>query len=164
MKTLVRILLICLILALTGCGGGVVRGQPPLVGISTLNLDDQQIRARLDLHNPNGVEMQVDTIEMSMELGDAHLGRHSTRPGLEVHPNGTEEIGMDFPGDEGARNALQKLERGEVNSLPYSVSGVVRDGSGGAEEFSQKGYLYPVPGRPGSFRGAGPQRERPSDR
>lgn len=160
-KVYAAILLIALSLGLAGCGGGLVRGQPPLVGVSSLELGEQGIRTRVDLHNPNGVEMQVDVIEMSMVLGDADLGRHSARPGVSVHANGTEEISFEFPAEEPARLQLAALESGRINSIAYTVSGQVRDSTGGSEKFSQKGYLYPVPGRPGRFRGAGPKREQP---
>jgi LEA14-like dessication related protein len=129
------------------------------VGIYTLNAESQGIRARVGIHNPNGVEMEVDTIEMSMTLGEVDLGQHSTRVGLNVHPNGTEEVSIDFPAGESASRQLAELEGGGVSSLPYSVTGRIRDSSGGTERFSQEGYLYPVPGRSGQFRGAGPKRE-----
>lgn len=163
MKIFPRVLLALTIASLTACGGGLIRGQPPLVGISALQLESQQIRTRIDIHNPNDVDMEIDTIEMSMKISDTDLGLHSTRLGLDIHPNGTEEIGFDFPSDSSARQLLAELEQGEVNSLPYALEGTVRDATGGSEKFSQQGYLYPVPGRPGRFRGAGPQREQPRD-
>jgi len=153
------IVLISLSLVLAGCGG-LVRGQPPLVGVSSLEVGGQAIRTRIDVHNPNGVDMHVDVIEMSMTLGDSDLGRHSARPGVSIHPNGTEDIDFDFPASEGARRQLAELESGRINSIAYSVTGQVRDSGGASEKFSQQGYLYPVPGRPGHFRGAGPKREQ----
>lgn len=153
------ITLITLSLALTACGG-LVRGQPPLVGVSSVVLDAQQVRARVDVHNPNSVEMPVDVMELSMTLGDADLGRHSARPGITIHPNGTEEVVFELPVSENARRQLNQLESGQLNSIAYTVSGQVRDSSGGSERYTQQGYLYPVPGRPGHFRGAGPKRDQ----
>lgn len=153
-------LLILLSLALAACAGGLVRGQPPLVGVSSVVLEQQQIRARVDVHNPNGVEMPVDVMELSMTLAESDLGRHSARPGITIHPNGTEEVVFDIPGDESARRELSQLESGQVSSIAYTVSGQIRDSAGGSERFTQQGYLYPVPGRPGHFRGAGPKRDQ----
>ncbi len=150
-------------LALAACGGGLVRGQPPLVGISALQLGGGQIQSLVHLHNPNDIEMEVDRVEMSMTLGEADLGQRSNRPAIRIHPNGTEEIRFDFPADDLARRKLAQLESGERNSIPYTIDGRVFDSEGKAEKFSQRGYLYPVPGRPGQFRGAGPQRETPRD-
>jgi hypothetical protein len=107
--------------------------------------------------------MEVEIFEMSMTLGEADLGRHSANLGISIHPHGTEEIGFDFPSGPGARQTLAELERGDVNSVSYSVEGRVRTAQGDNEAFTQSGYLYPVPGRPGQFRGAGPQRDRPRD-
>ena len=147
-------------LTLAACGGGQVRGQPPLAGLASLELEAEKLHARLEVHNPNGVEMQVDVIELALTLGDATLERQFSRPDIDVHPNGTEVIRFDIPASGSANTALSELERGERNSLPYSMEGLVRDAAGSSEKFSQDGYLYPVPGRPGSFRGAGAQREQ----
>jgi hypothetical protein len=160
MKTTSSTLIAFLYLTITACGGGLVRGQPPLVGISSLNAQQTEINTRVDIYNPNGVDMEVDTFEMSMTLGDSELGLHSEKPGLSIHPNGTEEISFSFPAEATAGQALSELERGEVNSVPYTINGRVLDSGGDSERFSQRGYLYPVPGRPGEFRGAGPQRDQ----
>lgn len=149
---------------MTACGGGLVRGQPPLIGISTVKVQQQEIQTRVDIYNPNGVDMEVDTIEMSMILGEIDLGTHSDRLDISVHPNGTEEISFDFPPNVEASQILNELEQGEINSVPYVVSGQILAADGGNEVFSQQGYLYPVPGRSGEFRGAGPQRDQPRER
>lgn len=154
-----NILLLLLSLVLADCGG-LVRGQPPLVGLSSLELGGEAIQVRVDVHNPNGVDMRVDTFEMSLLLGEIDLGRHSSRPGIEIHPNGTEGIDFAIPGSEAAQRMLADLESGGVSSVAYTVNGQVRESGGGSERFSQQGYLYPVPGRPGQFRGAGPKREQ----
>lgn len=146
------------------CSGGLTRGQPPLVGISAVQLDGQQLQARVDIHNPNDVEMEVSRFEMAMVLGDADLGLRSDSPGIKIHPNGTEEIGFNLPVDQAARDNLAQLESGQRSSVAYSISGRVVDSQGESEKFSQQGYFYPVPGRPGQFRGAGPQRNAPRNR
>lgn len=154
-------LLICICLIVTACSGGLVRGQPPMVGLSTINSQPQALNARVAIFNPNGIDMPVASIEMSMTLGDNDLGTHTEQTGITIHPNGTEEIGFSFPADETARNTLADLENKVVNSVPYTVTGRVIASDGSNERFSQEGYLYPIPGRPGEFRGAGPQSERP---
>lgn len=164
MKIVTSIVLGGLCLAVTACsGGGLVRGEPPLVGISSLYLQQNALRTAVNIYNPNDVEMPVDVIEMSMTLGETDLGKHSTRLDITIHPKGTEEVSVDFPAGDSAPEALGNLERGDVNSVSYEVNGQIRDASGGSERFSQRGHFYPVPGRPGQFRGAGPQRERLRD-
>lgn len=161
MKIKNSIWIFCVCLLLNACSGGLVRGQPPLVGISTIASQPQALNARVDIFNPNGIDMMVDSIEMIMTLGDIDLGKHSDQLGISIHPNGTEEIGFSFPADTNAGSTLTALENGEVDSVPYTISGRVIDSDGGSERFSQEGYLYPIPGRPGEFRGAGPQSDRP---
>lgn len=157
-KTSLLIALIALFAA--ACSGGLVRGQPPMVGLSSIESQPQALNARLDIHNPNGVDMPVASIEMSMTLGETDLGRHTEQLDISVHPNGTEVIGFSFPANEAAGSLLGELERREINSVPYSVNGRVIAAGGDSERFSQEGYLYPIPGRPGEFRGAGPQSDR----
>ncbi|MDX1555466.1 MAG: LEA type 2 family protein [Xanthomonadales bacterium] len=144
-----------LAMTLTACGSGLIRGQPPLVGISSVQLGDGQIQAVVDIHNPNDVDMDVNRFEMSMVLDDNDLGLRSEAPGLSIHPNGTEVIRLELPANPAATEKLQRLENGQRNSVPYTINGRVLDGKGESEKFSQQGYLYPVPGRPGQFRGAG---------
>ncbi len=160
MKTKTSLLIICSCLLVAACGGGLVRGQPPLVGMSSLKVQENEVRTRVDVYNPNGVDMMVQEFEMSMTLGDTDLGLHRIEIDLNINPNGTEEVGFPFPGNTAAATTLAELERGEINSVPYTISGRVIDADGDSEKFSQDGYLYPLPGRPGEFRGAGPQRDR----
>ncbi|HKJ18484.1 MAG TPA: LEA type 2 family protein [Xanthomonadales bacterium] len=152
-------ILIFACLFMTACGGGLVRGQPPLVGMSSLQSQQTEIQTRVDIYNPNGVDMMVQELEMSMTLGDTDLGSHNIQPGIKIYPNGTEEIGIEFPTMDAVRQTLADLESGDINSVPYTIRGRVFDTDGDSEQFSQDGYLYPLPGRPGEFRGAGPQRD-----
>lgn len=168
MKRLPELILACSILALAACSGGMVRGQPPLVGISTLALSETEIGTHLAVYNPNDIDFDVEVVEMRMTLGQTDLGLHSAWPGVDIHPRGTEEIVFDFPvmesNTERVREALDALEQGSVDSVAYEVEGFIRNAQGDSERFSHNGYLYPVPGRPGQFRGAGAKRERLSDR
>ena len=76
---------------------------------------------------------------------------------LAIDANSAEEIRVgERPGGE-ALDLLSSLERREVNSLPFELVGRVRTQEDGYLRFEQKGHLYPVPGRPGSFRSAATQ-------
>lgn len=160
MKIINSTLIICACLLTAACGGGLVRGQPPLVDMSSLQAEPSEIRTRVDIYNPNGVDMVVKELEVSMILGETDLGSLRVEPGITIHPNGTEEIGFSFPSQDAAGQTLEALEGGEINSVPYTIEGQVFDSDGDSERFSQDGYLYPLPGRPGEFRGAGAKRDR----
>jgi len=160
MKTAISaLLLLGLTFLASACGGGLVRGESPLASVSALQLDHQQIHIRINLHNPNGVPMDVDRIQMTMKIGEAELGRQDAMPSLSIHPNGTDEISFDFPASDAASQMLTQLQDGGITSVQYTMSGRVFDSTGKSENFSQQGYFYPVPGRPGQFRGAAPQRD-----
>lgn len=159
MKIAISVLSLGLTFLAAACGSGLVRGEPPLVSVSALQLESRQIHIRLNLHNPNGVPMEVDRIQMTLQIGEADLGRQDARPGLSIHPNGTEEVSFQLPTSDEASRELTQLQNGDINSVQYTVKGQVFDNAGKSEKFSQLGYFYPVPGRPGQFRGAAPQRE-----
>lgn len=160
MKTTTSFLLVCISLVITACGAGQIRGEPPLVGISSIQSQPTALTARVDINNPNDVDMPIETVEMAMTLGDTDLGTHTEQLGISVSPNGTERIGFTFPANGTAASTLSDLEDKVINSVPYTVSGRVIASDGYDERFSQEGYLYPIPGRPGEFRGAGPQSDR----
>ena len=147
-------------LLLSACGSSQVRGEPPLIGVSSITSQPDALSVKADFYNPNDVDIEVQTIELAMTIGETDLGTQQSQPGVSLHPNGTEEIVFEFPADETAGQDLADLENKVVNSVPYSVSGRVISIDGYNEVFTQEGYLYPIPGRPGEFRGAGPQSDR----
>ena len=49
-------------LTLSACSGGLVRGEPPLVGVSTLHVGQDALQTSVDIYNPNDVEMPVSVI------------------------------------------------------------------------------------------------------
>lgn len=161
MKTKTSFLILSICLMTTACSGGLIRGEPPMVGLATIKLEPRALNARVAIYNPNDVELPVESVEMAMTLGDTDLGTHMAQPDIIIHPNGTEEISFSFPEDETAGATLTELENKEINSAPYKITGRVIAADGDSEKFSQEGYLYPIPGRPGEFRGAGPQSDRP---
>lgn len=163
MKITNRFMLLILGLAVSACGGGLVKGEPPLISVSSLSLENGTIRTAVNVYNPNEVEMDLTAITLSLKLDTTDLGRQRRPMDLTIGPRGTEEVRIDLPPNEAAERLLEGLRRGDLLSLPYAMEGTVETVREGSDRFQHQGHLYPVPGRPGWFRGAGPQREKPKE-
>jgi hypothetical protein len=144
--------------ACTACGGKqVIEGRPPFVGISAMSQAGGELTTEFRVDNQNGVPMNIQAIDVTVSLGDIPLAKVNREQQLAIDANSAEEIRVEEqPGDE-ALDLLGSLERREVNSLPFELVGRVRTQEDGYLRFEQKGHLYPVPGRPGSFRSAATQ-------
>lgn len=137
------------------CGGKqVIEGRPPFVGISAMTQAGGGLTTEFRVDNQNGVPMSIQAIDITVSLGDVTLTKTSRELRLAIDANSAEEIRVEErPGRE-ALDLLDSLERREVNSLAFNLVGGVRTQEDGYLRFEQKGHLYPVPGRPGSFRSA----------
>ena len=144
--------------ACTACGGKqVIEGRPPFVGISAMSQAGGELTTEFRVDNQNGVPMNIQAIDVTVSLGDIPLTKVNRELQLAIDANSAEEIRVgERPGGE-ALDLLGSLERREVNSLPFELVGRVRTQEDGYLRFEQKGHLYPVPGRPGSFRSAATQ-------
>lgn len=144
--------------ACTACGGKqVIEGRPPFVGISAMSQAGGELTTEFRVENQNGVPMNIQAIDVTVSLGELPLAKVNRELQLAIDANSAEEIRVEEqPGDE-ALDLLGSLERREVNSLPFELVGRVRTQEDGYLRFEQKGHLYPVPGRPGSFRSAATQ-------
>ena len=138
----------------TSCGPQIIKGRPPFVSISAMNMSAGQLTTEYRIDNQNGVAMNIQAIEVLVTVDDAQLTRDNRDLGLLIDANSAEEYRVEEPAAEDARRLLASLERGEVNSLPFELSGQVLTQEDGHLRFEQKGHLYPVPGRPGNFRSA----------
>lgn len=139
----------------TACGGSqVIKGRPPFVGISAMNQAGGGLTTDFRVDNQNGVPMNISAIDITVSLGDIQLTKTNREMQLAIDANSAEEIRVEGQPGREALDLLDSLERREVNSLSFRLVGGVRTQKDGYLRFEQKGHLYPVPGRPGSFRSA----------
>jgi len=148
------ILMLLVILACTACGPNIIRGKPPFISIASLTLEGDQLSADFNISNHNGEPMEIDGIEIRVQVEDAVLTRYNSDFNLKIGANSTEEILVEQLPDEFTQELLTSLESGEVSSLPFHLEGKVNTLADGTLQFRNKGYLYPVPGKPGRFRSA----------
>ena len=142
-------------LVCAACGSaGVITGRPPFVSIADMRLADGLLSTEFRIDNQNGVPMNVDAIDIQVTAGSVSLTRENRQLTLAIDANSAEEIRVEErPGGE-VLDLLESLELREVNSLSFELSGRVLTQEDGYLRFEQKGHLYPVPGRPGSYRSA----------
>ena len=152
-KTIILLLLLTSLVCIA-CGPSIIRGKPPFISIAGLTLAGEQLSADFNISNQNGEPMEINGIEIEVQVEDAFLTRYNSDFKLMISANSTEEIFVEQLPDEFTQQLLASLEGGEVASLPFSLSGQVSTVADGILKFRNKGYLYPVPGKPGQFRSA----------
>lgn len=143
-----------LVAVLAACGPQVITGRPPFASLSGLTLTDDRLVADFGLRNRNEVSMSIDRLEIVMRVDPTEMIRYRESVDLEIAANGTETLQVVETADPQTIGMLQSLQRGEPPSLPFVLEGRVNTLEDGRLSFEQKGYLYPVPGRPGHFRSA----------
>ncbi|NNK52793.1 MAG: hypothetical protein HKO99_14455 [Xanthomonadales bacterium] len=152
--------------ACVSCGPSVIKGRPPFINISEMSLVDNRLSCEFDISNQNGIPMTIEMIDIVMTVNEVELTRENRRFQLLIGANSTEAVRVEELPDEFKRSLLESLDSGEVKSLPFDLEGRVQTLEDGYLSFDQRGYLYPVPGKPGYFRSAvtrakGLQREEP---
>jgi len=147
-------ILLLIILSCISCGSSIIKGRPPFISISGMSLVDDSLSAEFDISNQNGVAMSIEMIDITVTVNEVELARENREFKLTVGANSTEEIHVDELPDEFTQDLLSSLDSGEVKSLPFDLKGRVLTLEDGSLGFEHKGYLYPVPGKPGHFRSA----------
>jgi LEA14-like dessication related protein len=153
-KTLRLAWLAAVLFLCVACGPQVIKGQSPFIGISSMSLSGARLSAVFDIRNPNDVPMTIRGFDISITVNDADLARENLEFELTVGARSAEEVEVEEMPDEFARSLLDSLTEGELKSLPFDLVGWVNTVEDGFLSFSQRGHLYPVPGKPGYFRSA----------
>lgn len=141
-------------LACVSCGSKLIKGRPPFVSVSAMNLDGGDLVTRFDIANQNGVAMNIEATEITVSVRDSELTRYDSREPLEIDANSAEAVTARLEPDDFTLTLLRSLDSGELDSLSIAIVGRVHTLEDGFLRFDQEGYLYRVPGRPGQFRSA----------
>ena len=145
---------VLIILSSVSCGPQVIKGRPPFISISGMSLSDNVLSADFDVSNQNGIPMTISMIDITVTVNEVELTRENREFNLAIDANSTEEVHVEELPEECTRELLLSLESGEVKSLPFDLKGRVNTVEDGFLRYEHKGYLYPVPGKPGHFRSA----------
>jgi len=147
-------LLLLSVLFCTACGAKLIRGAAPLVRMTELSHQDDNINLQVNIRNLNGVNLEVVSIDFRLTVNeDEHeLVVYDGPVETNIVANGTETWSVDVVESETSRELLDSLENGDVKSLPYVLKGSVTSGDDGKLRFEYEGHIYPLPGKPGHFR------------
>ena len=136
----------------TGCGTKIIRGAAPMIRMNELSHQNGSIFLDLSMRNVNGVELDINSIDVSISVNDDSLLSYQGTIDTYIVANGTETWSVEIEESQTSQDLLDSLQQGEVKSLPYSMKGWVKSGEDGTLRFEHEGHIYPVPGRLGHFR------------
>jgi len=147
-------LLLSAVLLCASCGSKIVRGESPLLRITELSHADGNIDLQLSIRNVNGVDLNVRNIDFRLTVNDSkeELVAYSGPVAINVTANGIEPWSVTVAESEAGKTLLDKLDNGEIMSLPYQLKGSIGSADEGNMRFEYEGHLYPLPGKPGHFR------------
>jgi hypothetical protein len=147
-------LLLLSVLLSAACGAKIVRGASPMVRMTELSHQDNNINLQLSMRNLNGVDLDVMSIDFRLTVNEDEdeLFVYNGPVETNIVANGTETWSVDVVESEASRALLNSLENGDIKSLPYTLKGSVISKDEGKLRFEYEGHLYPLPGRPGHFR------------
>lgn len=153
-KHLAVSLLIIAVFLCTACGTQIIRGASPIVRMTELSHQDNNIILQLNMRNLNGVDLDIQSIDFSLSVNDTkdELFVYSGPVDTNIVANGTETWTVEAIESTASRELLDSLEKGEIKSLPYVLKGSIISVADGKLRFEYEGHIYPLPGKPGHFR------------
>lgn len=125
-----------------------------MVRITELSHHDNKINLQVNMRNLNGVDLEIQSIDFRLSVNDSEdeLFAYNGPVGTNIVANGTESWSVDVDESTATRELLDKLEGGDIKSLPYVLKGSVISTGDGTLRFEYAGHIYPLPGKPGHFR------------
>ena len=146
------VIAISAIMVMTACGTKLMRGAAPIVRMIELSHTGDTISLQLSLRNLNGVELDIRAIDFKLSVEESELFSYNGPAETNIAANGTETWTVEVEESQSSKELLDKLQAGDVMSLPYSLTGSITAIDESKLRFSHEGHIYPVPGRPGHFR------------
>jgi len=147
-------LLVLSFMLCAACGAKVVRGASPMVRMTELSHQGDNINLQLSMRNLNGVDLDIRSIDFRLTVNEDEedLFVYNGPVDTKIIANGTESWSVEVEESEISRNLLDSLENGDLKSLPYALKGSVISKDEGTLRFEHEGHIYPLPGKPGHFR------------
>lgn len=153
-KRLCFSLLLVTVLLCAACGAKIIRGASPIVRMTELSHQDNNISLQLSMRNLNGVDLDITSIDFRLTVNESEDELFVYKGPIETNivANGTETWSVEVEESETSRELLNSLENGDIKSLPYALKGSVSSKDDGTLRFEYDGHIYPLPGKPGHFR------------
>ena len=128
------------------------RARPAPLRSDQWNEGGQSLTLDLGVRNVNSEVILIRHTEFSVSLDETELAIYNAASNASIIANGTENVRFELAASPDGIALLHQLEQGELNDLEYSFEGVIELVDGGQLTMKRKGHIFPVPGRPGSFR------------
>ncbi|MDT8450280.1 MAG: hypothetical protein RQ847_08900 [Wenzhouxiangellaceae bacterium] len=141
-----------LVLAACSTGPRTLRLAPPRLEIESVQLDGDQARIIVLLHNPNDHAVIIDRAHLAMRIGEDELFNAEWQLGLDVSPRNRERVPLEAPARQPAAATLAALDRSSRPNLTYTLTSELSIRNQRDMRAKQDGYLHPVPGQLGHYR------------
>lgn len=144
-------------LALTACGGGVVkRVSEPAASIQQLSVgSDGNWTVQLRLRNYSSMPMHFDSVALKITVGDQLAGTLGDTPALSIGPESADVVSIRLQPNSSARLIVADTLAGG-RSLPYELAGTISVTPDGYKqrsfEIQARSSLNQAPGLPGVLR------------
>jgi hypothetical protein len=145
-------LLVAGALLVAACGPKQVRGEAPFVQVTSWSIDGRQLSMATRIRNVNDEELSLSGLRFTVMLDEVELLSYQGEHVIAVAANGFETLNLTATASDDGTDLLNRLQTGELKSLPFDFSGAVINADGKSLRFQRDGHIYTVPGRPGQFR------------
>jgi hypothetical protein len=136
----------------SACGNKLIRGASPIVRMTELSHQQGRISLQVTIRNLNGVDLDVLGADLRLLVENRELLSYRGPVNVNIVANGTETWSVEVEESAAGMQLLDQLEKGEVKSLPYSLTGSITSREDGLMRVEYEGHIYPLPGKPGHFR------------
>lgn len=139
------------LVGLVACSGPPkISGQDPVIALDSMEITHQGLNVRVRISNVNDFTQALDGLSLELALAGFEP-RRSRLPlqSVAVAATSREPLDFRFSFPPEWRDALGRLDRGELDRLPWTMR-LIRDEN--RELSTAFGYLFTVPGQSGRFR------------
>ncbi|MBV5285829.1 MAG: LEA type 2 family protein [Methyloversatilis discipulorum] len=141
------LLVLCALLALSGCAGLSTRDpvRVNLVGLEPLQGEGFELRFALKLRvqNPNDHPIDYDGLALQLDVNDRTFatGVSDARGSVPRFGEAVVSVPVTVSALSAFRQALELGSRADLDRLPYTLSGKLGGGPFGVQRFSERGTL-----------------------
>lgn len=144
---------VILLVSVAGCSNTrLVDNAPPGLDLEMVSVSQGDVLLRLLIDNRNDSELMLVGIELDMTLDDLEIEGQYWSLDMDVSPRNREPIELELPATTELLERLAQLDDGTAMSLRYHLRGELRVLEAKNSRINRRGFLHPVPGRPGQYR------------
>ena len=148
-----KIILLCLMLVITACGGPIKRVFPPQVSLQEIVLQsDGQVSVKFRIQNYSTVPTSYSQITGSLKFGDIDAATLDFNPAISVGPGSNEIVQQNFRLNTSAQNAINSAIKNR-SRMGYKLTGEITSSEPrGRYDIKYESALNAVPGLSGTLR------------